>query len=219
MEDNQEKDIKIKVAVLGDSGVGKSCLIAVFSAIKSNRTENFTEILDDASTTVGCDFVAVKLAMPNNKSVKMNIWDTAGQEKYRAINRNLYLGAQGALLCFDSTRRLVVDDVDLWRREVQEHASTKCSIIIVGTKSDMEVNAETRELLEKYAKANGFPFIETSAKLGTNVQEAFKLVASEILANAPKTKSDKPSDRDNGGFNLVPDASKNGAAAIRKSCC
>ena len=153
--------------------------------------------------------------MPNNRAVKMNIWDTAGQEKYRAINRNLYLGAQGALLCFDLTRKLVNDDIDLWRKEVQEHASSKCCIVIVGTKADKEeVLPETRALLEAYSKMNGFQFVETSSKTGSNVQEAFKIAVSEILL----TKDPKKPDRAAGngeGFGLVPDVSKNN----RRNCC
>ena len=151
--------------------------------------------------------------MPGNRTVKMNIWDTAGQEKYRSINRNLYLGANGALLCFDLTRKLVNEDIDLWRKEVLEHAGAKCSIVIVGTKSDMEISTETRDNLEKYAKTNGFPFVETSSKTGSNVQEAFKAIANEIMSKEPKSKGSK---EDEGGFALgnLGDVSK-----PKKPCC
>eukprot|EP00331_Platyophrya_macrostoma_P029277 CAMPEP_0176439306 /NCGR_PEP_ID=MMETSP0127-20121128/19859_1 /TAXON_ID=938130 /ORGANISM="Platyophrya macrostoma, Strain WH" /LENGTH=208 /DNA_ID=CAMNT_0017823539 /DNA_START=76 /DNA_END=702 /DNA_ORIENTATION=- len=208
--------MKVKVAVLGDSGVGKSCLIAVFSAIKNNRTDNFDEILADSQMTVGCDFVAVKFAIPNSKTIKMNIWDTAGQEKYRSINRNLYLGANGALLCFDLTRRIVNEDIDLWRKEVIEHAGAKCSIVIVGTKSDMDVNAEARTNLENYSKTHGLPYVETSSKTGSNVQEAFKAVANEIIAKEPKNKTSK--EEDNAGF-VIQDISGGPALKGKKGCC
>jgi len=216
MDDDADRITKVKVAVLGDSGVGKSCLIAVFSAIRNNRAENFDEILSDSQTTVGCDFVAVKMTLQNNRTVKMNIWDTAGQEKYRSINRNLYLGANGALLCFDLTRKLTNDDFELWRKEVLEHAGSKCCLVVIGTKSDMDVSPETRTNLEKYSKTIGVPYVETSAKTGTNVQEAFKAVANEIISKEPKGKAG--GEDDTGGF-VIHDISGGMAAKGKKGCC
>ena len=117
---------------------------------------------------------------PGKRVVKLNIWDAAGQEKYRAITRNLYLGAHGALLCFDLSYSLTADDIEVWRKEVQENAGLRCCIMIVGTKCDAKVVDETKELLQVYAKENGFSFVETSALTGTNVREAFKIMVKEI---------------------------------------
>ena len=158
------------------------------------------------------------MTLENGTTVKLNIWDTAGQEKYRSINRNLYLGANGAMLCFDLTRKLTTDDVEIWKKEVDDHAGAKCCVMLVGTKSDLEVCIETKVMLETYAKANGFQFIETSAKTGNNVQEAFKMILSDIVSKEPKDKPDRPPEEDH-GFKLVPEVSRTGFAAIKRRCC
>ena len=151
---------------------------------------------------------------PGKRVVKLNIWDTAGQEKYRAINRNLYLGANGALLCFDLTSKFTTDDIEIWRKEVQEHAGLKCCIVVVGTKCDAEVLDETKELLQGYAKENGFSFVETSALTGTNVREVFKIMVTEIDNKIFKhMKQEKDEDRPI-ELNEFSDA-----VSSKKSCC
>ena len=118
----------------------------------------------------------------------MNVWDTAGQEKYQTINKNLYLGARGAMICFDLTAKLEKDELEFWRRKVAEYAGSKCRIMLIGTKSDSEVLPETRESLEKYAKSVDVPYFETSAKTGINVEEAFKTMADEIITKDAEDK-------------------------------
>lgn len=137
---------------------------------------------------IGFDFISIKIAGPDGKIIKLNVWDTAGQEKYQAINKNLYLGSDGALLCFDLTSTVEKAKIDFWRKEVEENAGKRCGMMIIGTKNDAEVRKETVETLEEYARENGLPFVETSSKLGYNVREAFKTIALDSLTRVRKAK-------------------------------
>lgn len=95
---------------------------------------------------------------------------------------SFYLGVDKALICFDLTKKLEKVELESWRRKVVEYAGSKCRIVLIGMKSDLEVLPETRESLEKYAKSVGVPYLETSAKTGANVEEAFQTMADEIIA-------------------------------------
>lgn len=139
-----------------------------------------------------------------------------GLERYRSLNRSLYHGSSGALICFDLTQKIANEDIDSWKKDVQDHAGPKCSIVLVGTKSDMEIIPETRETLEMYAKTNGFQFIETSSKTGVNVKEAFRVLVNDMIA-AGSTKIDRT--KDNPAFSLsMPDISRN-PMQEKSGCC
>lgn len=146
---------------------------------------------------------------PDGDTIKLNIWDTAGQEKYQAINRNLYLGADGAVICYDLTTKFAVEKVDYWKKELQENAGQRCAITIIGTKNDSDVLLDTRLRLEEYAIQNNFPFAETSAKYGVNVKEAFGIAINEIEKSQPGTN---PTERKSLGATA-------GNGGNGKTCC
>ncbi|KAJ2198754.1 hypothetical protein IW144_001772 [Coemansia sp. RSA 522] len=130
--------------------------------------------------TIGVEFGA-RIVTVDNKNIKLQIWDTAGQESFRSITRSYYRGAVGALLVYDITRRDTFEHVATWLEDVRKHSNTETTIILIGNKCDLEAKRSvTREEGEKFASDNGLYFIETSAKTANNVEEAFVQTAQDI---------------------------------------
>jgi len=133
----------------------------------------------------------------NGKVVKIQIWDTAGQEAFQAITRTYYKGAIGALLVYDITRKETFTHVTKWLEEVKSNSSKQITIILIGNKKDLEDKRQVSyEEGEALAKENGLMFLETSAKTAYNVVEAFNISAQCILNNIEKTGVD-PSENSN----------------------
>jgi Ras-related protein Rab-2A len=116
------------------------------------------------------------------KQLKLQIWDTAGQESFRSITRSYYRGAAGALLVYDITRRETFNHLTSWLEDARAHSSTNMVIMLIGNKCDLEhKRAVSKEEGEQFAKNHGLVFLETSAKTALNVEEAFQKTAAEIL--------------------------------------
>lgn len=113
--------------------------------------------------------------------VKLQIWDTAGQESFRSITRSYYRGAAGALLVYDITRRDTFQHLSRWLEEAKQHAQPNMVILLIGNKNDLEHRrAVSTEEGKAFADANGLLFLETSAKTAYNVEQAFLKTAEEI---------------------------------------
>ncbi len=119
----------------------------------------------------------------SGKQIKLQIWDTAGQESFRSITRSYYRGATGALLVYDISRRDTFNHLTRWLDEARQHANPKMVIMLIGNKSDLEKREVSYEEGEKFAKENGLIFLETSAKTAQNVEEAFLKTAQKIYDN------------------------------------
>ena len=127
----------------------------------------------------------------NGKMIKIQIWDTAGQEAFQAITRTYYKGAIGALLVYDITRKDTFIHATKWLEEVKNNSSKTITIILIGNKRDLENKRQvTYEEGEAFAKENGLMFLETSAKTAYNVVESFNLSAEAILNNIQKNGMD-----------------------------
>ncbi|KEH18927.1 ras-related protein Rab-2-A [Medicago truncatula] len=160
-----------KFIIIGDIGVGKSCLLFRF-------TDNSFKPIHDI--TIGVEF-GIKFINIKNNRIKLHIWDTAGQETFRSITRSYYRGAAGALLVYDITKRETFNHLATWLEEVREHGNSNTIITLVGNKSDLaKKRVVSTEEAEKFAKENGLMFMEVSAKSSENIEEAFVKTAESI---------------------------------------
>ncbi len=182
MSDDFKSDCVYKVLLLGDSTVGKTCFLMRY-------TDNtFQEI---HMSTIGLDYRLKNITLENGKNIKIQIWDTAGQEAFQAITRTYYKGAVGALLVYDITRHETFEHIDRWLNEIKANGSKDICCILIGNKKDLEDQRQVKyEEGEKLAKSNNLLFLETSAKSAENVQEAFLQTAEKILDQITKTGVD-----------------------------
>ncbi len=161
--------------------MGKSCILLQFTDNKFRYQHELT---------IGVEFGAKTIDI-NGKSIKIQIWDTAGQEAFQAITRTYYKGAIGALLVYDITRRETFTHATKWLDDVRTNSSKNVTVILIGNKKDLEDKRQVSyEEGEAFAKENGLMFLETSAKTAYNVVEAFNLSAQCILNNIERTGID-----------------------------
>lgn len=160
-----------KQLLIGDSGVGKSCLLLQFA----DQTYN-----DNYISTIGVDF-KIKTINLEGKRVKLQIWDTAGQERFRTITSSYYRGAHGIIVVFDVTEIETFNNVKTWLKEIQQYANEDVSILLVGNKCDLVDRRVVEESVAmEFAQKENIHYIETSAKNATNVEEAFVRIAKQI---------------------------------------
>ncbi|XP_076844058.1 ras-related protein Rab-26 isoform X2 [Brachyhypopomus gauderio] len=175
-------DISFKVMLVGDSGVGKTCLLV--------RFKDGAFLAGSFISTVGIDFRNKVLNIDGVK-VKLQIWDTAGQERFRSVTHAYYRDAHALLLLYDVTNKASFDNIQAWLTEIHEFAQEGVVLILLGNKADATHDRVVkREEGEKLAKEFGVPFIETSAKSGLNVELAFTAVAKELKHREMKESCD-----------------------------
>ena len=125
-----------------------------------------------------------------NKVIKLQIWDTAGQEKFRTITSSYYRGAHGVIVVYDVTNRESFNNVKNWMGEITRYASENVNRVLVGNKCDIDSKkAVTTEEGKELADSLGIPFMETSAKTSINVEQSFLRMASEIKSRVAVTTS------------------------------
>eukprot|EP01098_Paradermamoeba_levis_P003678 TRINITY_DN1648_c0_g1_i1.p1 TRINITY_DN1648_c0_g1~~TRINITY_DN1648_c0_g1_i1.p1 ORF type:complete len:192 (-),score=34.70 TRINITY_DN1648_c0_g1_i1:185-760(-) len=166
-----------KLLLIGDSGVGKSCLLVRFS--DGVFTESFI-------STIGVDY-KMKTMDIDGVQVKLQIWDTAGQERFRTITQNYYRNAHGIIVVYDITDEGSFDNVNKWVREIDISAGSDIPKLLVGNKADLEQKRQVpTEKGQELANNLGVPFVETSAKEATNVEEVFNKLAKVVFEKYKK---------------------------------
>merc|ERR1712154_590649 len=166
-----EYDYLFKLLLIGDSGVGKSCLLLRFA------DDTYT---DSYISTIGVDF-KIRTVDLDTKTIKLQIWDTAGQERFRTITSSYYRGAHGIIIVYDITDKESFDNVRQWLFEIDRYASENVCKLLVGNKSDLaNKRAVEYEAAKGFADELQIPFLETSAKNATNVEQAFLTMAAQI---------------------------------------
>ncbi|XP_061922587.1 ras-related protein Rab-19-like isoform X2 [Entelurus aequoreus] len=167
-------DYLFKIILIGDSNVGKTCVVQNFrSGVFSEKQQN----------TIGVDFTVRTLDI-EGKKVKMQVWDTAGQERFRTITQSYYRSAHGAMITYDITKGSTFESVTDWIQEVELYGATNVVLVLIGNKCDLEEEREVQfEEACSLAKERGIlAALETSAKDGQNVEEAFMMMAKELLS-------------------------------------
>eukprot|EP00730_Choanoeca_flexa_P000278 TRINITY_DN10128_c0_g1_i1.p1 TRINITY_DN10128_c0_g1~~TRINITY_DN10128_c0_g1_i1.p1 ORF type:complete len:203 (+),score=62.80 TRINITY_DN10128_c0_g1_i1:113-721(+) len=168
---NPEYDYLFKLLLIGDSGVGKSCLLLRFA--DDTYTESYI-------STIGVDF-KIRTIELDGKTIKLQIWDTAGQERFRTITSSYYRGAHGIIVVYDVTDKDSFDNVKQWLQEIERYACENVNKLLVGNKSDLTTKKVVDYATAKdFAEEKGIPFLETSAKNASNVEQAFLTMAAEI---------------------------------------
>jgi len=192
----------IKLLLIGDSGVGKSCLLCRYSDDVFNS--NFI-------TTIGIDFKIRTIELDGAK-IKLQIWDTAGQERFRTITQAYYRGAMGILLVYDVTDDKSFNNIRTWMRNIEQHANEQVVKILLGNKCDMpDKKMVTYEQGADLAKEFSIQFYETSAKTNVNVEEAFTAIARAIKDKKPPNPVDPSPPK--------PDLKEPAPSAPKKKCC
>ncbi|BGP20815.1 hypothetical protein JCM10213_008150 [Rhodosporidiobolus nylandii] len=177
-----EYDLLFKLLLIGDSGVGKSCLLLRFA--DDTYTESYI-------STIGVDF-KIRTIELEGKTVKLQIWDTAGQERFRTITSSYYRGAHGIIVVYDVTDSDTFSNVKQWLQEIDRYACEGVNKLLVGNKSDLTSKKVVEYgVAKEFADQIGVSFLETSAKNATNVEQAFLTMAKQIkdrtAASAPST--------------------------------
>ena len=171
---NSDYDYLFKLLLIGDSGVGKSCLLNQFA--DGNFSSNHI-------STIGVDF-KIRSIEQDSKLVKLQIWDTAGQERFRTIVSSYYRGAHGIVLVYDVTNAESFQNVKYWLSEIERYASKKAELLLVGNKVDLGEGSNLRQVSygegKELADSLGITFLETSAKSSSNVEEAFLTMSKQI---------------------------------------
>ena len=171
-DDYTQYDLSFKIIVIGDSGVGKSCLT-------NKATKNIFE--ESYNATVGFEFFSFNIKM-NDKIIKLQIWDTCGQELYRSLITNFYRNSSLAIMVYSINNKDSFDNIDVWLKELRTHSNPDAKVFLIGNKIDLENERKVqKEDGENYSNENKLNlFLESSAKTGFNAQKIFVEAAKTL---------------------------------------
>ena len=188
-EDFAQYDISFKIIVIGDSGVGKSCLTT--QAVRNNFEEFYT-------ATIGFEFLTFNMRI-NNNVLKLQIWDTCGQEVYKSLITNFYRNSSLALILYAINNMDSFKHAETWLNELKAQANPNVKIFLVGNKSDLEdERVVSKEDGERFREEKNLDkFIETSAKTGENARGALLEAAKLLYKDYLKAKKNLESNNDN----------------------
>ena len=209
MVEEEDYEMMVKIILIGDSAVGKTNIMSKY--LRGQFQEN-------SKATVGVEFGS-KLFKIDNHNIKAQIWDTAGQEKYKSITGAYYKGSKGAFVVYDITRKETFDATDRWINDLKISSDPKINIILIGNKSDLEDKRDVlKEQGEEKAKSFGCAFLETSAFNGDNIDKGFEMMISDIFK---KFKEESLEEDDLGIIEKGEDINLNKAKANneKKGCC
>jgi Ras-related protein Rab-8A len=212
MNDNEigNYDYIFKILLLGDSSVGKTCFLLRYS------DDTFTE---NHISTIGLDYRFKLVNLENDKKVKLQIWDTAGQDRFRAITKNYYKGAHGIILIYDVTNISTFNNIKSWVTQIRENTTEKIKIVLVGNKIDEE---ELRKISsdegQKLAVEYDLKFFEASAKKNIRVTEVFNYITEEInIQNMKKEVQDNAERKKNKANTIIVSDEK--VKSKKTECC
>ena len=164
---------EVKLIVLGNTSVGKSSFILKY--IEDKFVLNYI-------ATLGIDFKQKKLKLKNGQEVRLRIYDTAGQERFKSVAVSFIKKAEGVILIYDIGNKATFESLEEWIKNIKESGKENLPIILVGNKCDLPPEKRQVELIEGKDKAEEFnlPFFETSCKEGINIKEVFEKIVEDI---------------------------------------
>ena len=182
---NEEKEISLKIIILGDSNVGKTSILLKY-------VDGYFPTIYVA--TIGVEYKVKKITI-NGVDINLHIWDTAGQERYRSITSAYYKGSKGCFIVYDITSQQSFDDVEKWYEEISKITEKNISIILVGNKCDLESERKvTIEMGEEKAKNLNCPFYETSALNNTHIDTVFQTITEDIYNRCKNERNEDEDD-------------------------
>jgi small GTP-binding protein len=194
-------DFSLKVVVVGESGVGKSCFLLRF----------VRDTFEDTHSTLGVEFLS-KIVETETHRIQLQLWDTAGQELFQSVTRGYYRGAAGALILFDIANAESFARVERWLSDIRSVARSDVVVVLIGNKSDLEAVRQVATAdAAAFAQWHGMHYFEVSARTGANVAAAVNSCAATIEQNLKKTDTAQvAADR---GEEISPEAEP------QKRCC
>ena len=170
----------IKIALLGDSKVGKSTIANKYVKV---------DFKDDLLSTIGSDRLETKLTLENGETIKLIIWDTAGEERFRSIALKALKAVQGVILVFDLTSRLSFQNINNWIQTANDNLKDP-TLVLFGNKADLnkETWEVTKEEAEEFAKNSNMKYFETSARTRQGIEEGFASIGNDIYTRLKGTK-------------------------------
>ena len=164
-------DYILKFIIVGDTTVGKSNILSRFTSNHFRASHDLT---------IGVDF-AIKIVSRNNTIYKLQCWDTAGQESFRALTRSFYRGTHGCLVVYDITSRKSFESLSFWIEDLKKYCDPNTTIVLIGNKTDLNQQREvSMEEGKAVADQHGIPFFETSAKSGNNIHSCFDEIVDRV---------------------------------------
>ena len=202
---NKDYDYIFKIVLIGDTSVGKSCLLTRFA------DDQFSE---SYVTTIGVDF-RFKTMIVCDKITKVQVWDTAGQERYRSITNAYYRGAEAIMIVFDVTNKDSFTHIQDWMEEIIKYTGKDVVIIVGANKSDLNDRNVKKEEMEEFSKKKGIKIFECSAKTGDGVENAFKYMVETLIKKNDKTSKEK----NNGNNSKLKTNEEKNKHITKKKCC
>ena len=206
MNSEQEAQIVLKLLLLGDSSVGKTSILLKYISNK----------FDESSiSTVGVDYMD-KIIDYNKFKIKLQIWDTSGEEKFRTITKNFYRNADGLLVVFDLTKKESYNHIKSWINEAKEN-NDKLKTILIGNKLDLkDERIVTIDVAKQFAEKNNLKYIETSAKDGTNINESFQAIIDLLFDGKSSEEILNEFTKQDSSLSVVDDTME---VKKKKACC
>jgi len=172
---NNSKTYQLKIVLIGDSTVGKTSLLYRFIEGR---------FIEDRLCTICADFKTKSIRIDQSTIAKLTVWDTAGQEKYRAITSNYYRDANGVILIYDVANKSTFKNLNMWLNDINnKNLRESISIILVANKIDLPNREISYEEGDDFAQKNNLLYCETSIKEGKNIEDVFDMITRDIIEN------------------------------------